>query len=296
MQKLLYFIFIFFFAVCFSENATHLQYQTNQPVILNSEFKIRSFANLPGLEMTTTGKQQLEAVLTIEPQDESNLPISTPPFDLTFILKSILIDLQANNEKIYFDTREENNNTSLYLSQVSKIVDRPIKLRVESSDPITLSSDDLNQITYELPVLKDVNPENLLQDIISYIFTLSGEDLTVGKKIDKKSAGLYSMPESLSYEISKIDNYHIYGIIKGDIDKRKFQLNKQIEINEKEKETPNVELSGSFVGKIKWNRDNALLFDLNIEYNYSALFQLGDQVWKMDFSMEVNNRSSLYNL
>lgn len=279
---------------CANEKKAHLQYLPTTPVNLNSEVTIEVNQSLPGLSLSTRGNQTIKAILSVN-GNQSDLPITHPPLDLTFILKHLKISLRANDEELTFDS--EDLESSFYLSQVSKMIERPIRLHFGEEFKLESGSGELQQTMRELPVLQEVNPGALLMDLFLHLFALGGEELTEGKVIERKFEGLDipSLPSKVEYTISSIDDYNIHVAMKGNIEKQSFSLSGKVQVNDKDDELVNVTLNGTMEGKGKWNRDNAMLYDLEMHYTYTAMFKLGEWEWMMNVGVTVHNHTKLKN-
>lgn len=289
---LIAFCIILPWSAAFAAKVARLQYLPNVPVYLSSRVGIDISQSFPGLSLATKGKQNIEAILSVK-GDQSTPPIIQAPFDLTLVLKSIKIDLHANDEDISFDSNEM--ASTLYLSQVSKIIDRPIQIHFGSGFEFEGSSEELLQVVNALPVFQEVNLENLLVELFLHLFALGGQELSEGQTIKKKlgNYGIPSIPSVVEYSITSIDDYNVYADIGGKIEKQKFQLNSLVQVNDKLKEIVGGTLSGTMHGKVKWNRDNAMLYELEMAYAYSAMFKLGEWEWMMNVALEVHNRTKM---
>lgn len=53
-----------------------------------------------------------------------------------------------------------------------------------------------------------------------------------------------------------------------------------------------VKLNGSVEGRGRWNRDNALLFEIEAHHAYTAMLSAGPLQWMAHFDMIVENRST----
>jgi hypothetical protein len=294
MRKAFLAVISFFipFSWGFAEKTANLHYLPNIPVHLNSEVTLDIRQTLPGLSLSTRGRQNISAVLVIS-SEQSDLPITRPPFDLTFVLKALKINLRANDKEISFDS--DQMESSLFLSQVSKMIDRPIRIYFGEDFKLESGSAELRRIVKELPLLQEIHPENLLVELFLHLFAPGGKELTEGQTFKRDLGGnaIPSMPNSVEYRITNIDDYSVYADISGEIEKREFQLQGLVKTEEKKEEVVGVRLSGMMNGKVKWNRDNALLYDLDVEYAYSAKFKLGEWEWVMNVALNVQNRTKL---
>lgn len=286
-------IFTLFFAGSLqAENKARLQYSPNLPVALTSTLSLVINQALPGLSLATKGTQELTAVLSLN-GGPSDTPQTKPPFDLMFILKGLKIDLRANDVAIIFDSSDK--ESSPFLKQLSRVLDTPVKIRVGEKLNIEMENSTLSQIMQTLPYLQEVHPEKLLADIFLHPFALAGEQLEEGKTYVRtfEEGAVTSLPASLSYTITAIDDYKVYADIDGKIEKKSLELSGKVRIDDKEQELVSLSLSGTLKGKGWWNRDNAMLNDVDLEYDYVAIFKLAEWDWRMNIRLHASNITKL---
>lgn len=274
-----------------AEKKARLHYTPDTPVYLESGIELEITQSLPGLSLATRGTQSIGANLTLN-TDHPGIPVTQGPADLSFVLKALKIDLKANDVELHFDSKD--TEPSLYLNQVSKMISRPIKIHLNENFQLDGAGPDLSRMARELPVLKEVGAECILFELLLHLFALGGEELAEGKEIQRTIGGCApsSLPPKIDYTITKIDDYNVYASFKGNIEKQKFQLLGEVKIDDQMQEFVNVTLSGSMEGKGRWNRDNAMLHELEALYTYSAMFKLGKWEWLMNVSVKVKNRTA----
>lgn len=275
----------------FASKQAHLQYLPNTPVHLHSTLAIDISQSLPGLSLSTKGEQIIDAEMRLS-HENTEMPLTVPPFSLSFVLKNVDINLQANDEDLIFKSGEI--GTSLYLNQLSKLVDRAIQLNFDESFTMDQYNEELHRAVKELPVLTEVNPESLLVELFLHLFAAGGQKLEVGQVIEKDLGPwtIPSLPQKVIYTITGIDDYNVYADVSGDVEKQKFELGGQVMLGELSKSI-GASLSGTLFGKIKWNRDNAMLYELNLQYAYVARFQLAKWEWLMNVNLDLHNRTKL---
>ncbi|ADI37629.1 hypothetical protein [Waddlia chondrophila] len=272
-----------------STKTASLRYLPNTPVHLASDLKLDISQSLPGLSLSTKGVQRLEADLTLR-NEQPEPSSSVLPLNLTFVLKKLSIDLQANDETLTF--RSDEAGTSLYLTQLSKLIDRPIQLKLDRHFQLSRDNEELRRAVSELPVLAEMNPDHLLVELFSSVFVPGNQELSVGQVIRKDLSDweIPSLPKEVVYTITKIDDYSVYAEICGEIEKKKFQLSGEVVIGGKG-ESVAAALSGLMEGKVKWNRDNAMLYELELNYSYSTRLQLASWDWLMNVSLNLHNKT-----
>lgn len=275
----------------FAVKTAHLHYRHGAPVHLTSDLKLDISQSLPGLSLSTKGSQLLEADLTLR-NEQSEYIDSAHSQKLTFVLKKLNIDLQANEENLIF--RSDEAGTSLYLTQLSKLIDRPIQLNLNEHFELSSDNNELRRAVSELPVLTEISPEHLLTELFLHLFAAGGEELYVGKVIQKNLADreIPALPKTITYTITKIDDYNVYADVEGSIEKRKFQLSGEVEVGNRV-EAVSATLSGTMAGKLRWNRDNAMLYHLELDYSYSTRLQLANWEWLMNVSLNLHNKTRL---
>ncbi len=275
----------------FAAQSAKLHYLPNIPVQLESELKIDITQSLPGLSLSTKGNQKFAADLTMQ-NFQSELPIAAPPFVLKFVLNHLDIALQANDEELNF--RSDKLGGSLYLNQLSNLIDHPVYLQFDKDFLLAADNVELRQAAAQLPVLSEINPANILAELFLHLFAAGGRDLYVGKVIEKDISEwqIPSLPKIVAYTISEIDDYNVYASISGSLEKQTLELDGKVNWGGSSKQVQ-ASLSGEMFGKIRWNRDNAMLYSLSLEYSYSARFQLAAQEWLMNVSLILQNQSKL---
>lgn len=283
---------LFSCAALSSEKTARLQYQPDLPVDLDSTLTLSVSQSLPGFSLSSRAKQNIEATLTVT-SDQSDLLLFHPPFDLTFILKSLKINLQANDAEMLFDSGQM--ESSLYLSQLSTIINRPIRIHFDTHFKMQSRSQDLHQMAEKLPVLQEIDPESLLVELFLHLFSLAGKELTVGQTFQKDLGDhpIPAIPQRIDYTITSIDDYTIQATMTGDIGKIKFQLKGLMPMELGQLEPVDVSVSGTMNGNIKWNRDNAMLYELEMSYDTSGMFKIGEWEWMMHVILDVHHRTKL---
>ncbi|MGA8164613.1 MAG: hypothetical protein WB791_06260 [Waddliaceae bacterium] len=293
--KTVFFLAVFFLVSCganSSERTAHLQYQPDLPVYLDSNLTLSLNQSLPGFSLSSRAKQTIGATLTLT-SGQTDLPLFHPPFDLTFLLKSIKIGLQANGAEMVFDS--DQMESSLYLSRLSKMIHRPIRIHFDRNFKMESRSHDLNQMVEELPLLQEIDPESLLVELFLHLFSLAGNELAVGQTIQKVLADhpIPAIPQRIDYTVTSIDDYAIEASVTGEIGKMAFQLSSLMPTESGASELVDVSVSGTMKGNIKWNRDNAMLYEMKMQYDSSGTFKIGEWEWMMHVIADLHHRTRL---
>lgn len=294
MKTFLVFICCLFTAngVYSAEKKAQLQYQPNLPVHLTSLLTLDFSQSLPGLSFTTKGKQTLEADLTLS-HGKERVSVIQPPFNLSVLLKGLRMDVQANDEKFSFDSSVRTG--SAYVNQLAELINRPIELSIGDEFLITHENPLLKKTIQSLPILQEIPIEGFLEELLFPLFAVAGKELLVGQVIERNfnGWGLASLPQKMVYTITEIDDYHVFATVEGEIKKHLFELQGKVETDEEEASSVKASLSGVVKGNVKWNRDNALLHSLVLEYSYVARFQLAEWEWLMHITLKLDNQTKL---
>lgn len=286
-----------------AEKTAYLQYQPNLPVHLTSTLTLDLSQSLPGLSLSTKGKQILEADLTLS-QEKEGLPVLQPPFNVAFLLKGICLDMEANGERFSFNSTEREG--SVYSNQLSELMNHPIVLQFGAGFVLNHQNESLKKMMRGLPLLQEIPLEGFLEELLSPLFAGAGRQLVIGQVIERElfpnnfSSGLGinhgdtpSLPRKVVYTITDIDDYHVFGALRGEIKKHFFELKGKMFSEEKDTVPITASLSGVVEGSVKWNRDNALLHSLQLEYSYVARFQWAEWEWLMHVSLKLENLTKL---
>lgn len=230
----------------------------------------------PGISMK--GEETLKGTLEII------TPAATmPSFDLKFVLGSLKIVLKANGEVLEFDS--EDQGSSIYLSQLAQMVEKEIVLHVDDRGQVAIKEGAPLLLEEQLPLLKMIQMDALLQEMFAHPFVLVGEELEEGKTYLRTfSKAEPPFPHELNYMITEIDEYQVKGEIAGSLEPRTLSF--------EQNDTLKAIVNGTVNGQVTWNRDNALLYAVALDYAYSAKFFLGKKEWLVAVDVHVEHRSS----
>lgn len=276
---LVYFVMGLLPFALFAATPIKLTYLPATPVLQTSELSIEIDESMPILHLASKAKQVLKMEVTAAAQPGATR-LTQPPIDLTVVLKDVFVDLFVNQEEAAFDPRVERSPTSL--KEISKLIDKPIHLKVNEQNAIIIAPNDLQTLKRELPALNDIGIELLFGELLQHHFALLGKELTIGAKFQEPFArdSASPLPETIDYEIVSITDKDVIASIKGNIKPKEFQLKSPIKFDDKE-EPILLSYSGSLKGEGTWNRQNAMLFQMKTDYTYLALLKAGPMQWKM---------------
>lgn len=253
-----------------------LRYQSNKPVAQTSQLEIRLNQSLPGFKLDARGNQTAQLQVTIE-AERTPSHLTKPPFDLLFVMNRFKLDLKANNDALSFDSQDP--DAKIGSLKISKLIDRPLKLHIGEKGFLQDHTGDVQKLIEELPYLKDLDIKGSLIELFQYPFSLAGKDLVIGYEYTQELPG-DSSAASIKYEITSITPNEIHAAIAGDIAPRKIKLRSPVVINKKREEVDLV-LTGTRKGSIIWQRDNALLYKLQVQHTYKGVVKVAGWDWVM---------------
>jgi hypothetical protein len=253
LQMQMKWLLLFFPALCFSQSYDFC-----------SEVNFSIKQSLPEFNLNAQGEQKVEAEIAFAEKD------------LLFSLKRLKVDLINNDEKISIDTKEP--HTSFYFSQVGKLIDKPIPLKLNDDFTLNESSAELFALIGQFPMLQEIHPVSFLKEMINPLTLFLEHKGKVGKK--------YSC-NNLEYQVVAIDGDQIEAVISGTIPQKKVILEKKITMDDGSFETVHLTLNGSIRGDGVWQR-GSLASEWSVVYTTTGIFQAGKKEWLMTTSTEVH--------
>lgn len=262
--------------------AAHLQYLPSVPVQCTSKLTLEIQESLPILNLTTKGNQILKLDMFLK-NESTQLPITKLPLSLNVTLKDIFLFLNVNGKELTFDPKGK--KVSIALIQLGQLIDKPMQLQIDTHGYLE-GSETFATLFKELPALKELSLQLLLNEIFFHQFALCGEELSVGTKIQKIpfAAPYHSLPLMISYEIVKINNQEISAKMHGKLEPKKLLFDVSSTINQ-DSQKIEMSFSGNLLGDISWNRNNAMIYTLNSSYDYLAEMKFGEMHWNMRLSL-----------
>jgi hypothetical protein len=272
--------------------AVHLQYLPAIPVQHTSKLILEIQESLPVLNLATKGNQVLKFDLSIK-KNEGSTPIIKLPLTLTLTLKDLFIFLNVNGQELSFDPKGE--KVSVPLIQLARLLDKPLQLNMDSSGRITDEADSFAKIFKLLPALKELSLESLLNEMFFHLFSLCGQELSVGAKVKKPTANTSSnsLPAFITYDIVEINDDEVVAKMQGVIERKKLVFEAPIAVNNETYKKVEMALSGDVQGHIAWKRSNAMLYTLNSSHHYLAELKLGDMQWTIQMTISQASSSAL---
>ena len=271
---------------CLMAAPVRLQFLPMVPVQQTSKLTMEVRESLPILNMSTKGSQVFKYDLVAKNRvpNAKNFQL---PGALTLVVKDMFVLLNVNGQEVTFDPRSENAPPSLM--QFSRLIDQPINLLVNSHGTLENGPETLDKIYKALPALRQMPLESFFNDMISELFSLYDEELTLGAKIEMQSATgpAFAIPATVIYEIVSITDKEIVAKITGTLEKKTMVLDKTIKGEGDRPQKVEMALTGTMKGTASWQRNNAMVHTLNCDYQYQAQLRSGNMRWTMQ--MIVSN-------
>lgn len=273
-----------FFIPCYAKASVRLQYLPAVPVQYTSKLILDIQESLPVLNLTTKGNQTLKFNLEVK-KEEDRLPLMQLPVTLILTVKDLFIFLNVNGEELTFDPRGE--KISIPLIQLSQLIDKPLLLTIDSRGNVIKDARTFSKLFQQLPALKELSIQDFFNEMLFHLFSLCGQELTMGEKIQRQTSFVSSspLPASIFYEISEINDQEIVARMKGAIEPRKIVFDNPIAVNNEKPKKVEMKLSGDLQGTMSWKRSNAMLYSLNSHYRYLAELKLGGMRWTMQITI-----------
>lgn len=281
-----------FLSFCCAANAAYLQYLPEISVHHTSKLSLEVQDPLPFLNLNTRGNQVVKFDLLLK-KNEKQSPLVKLPFDLTLTLKDLFIFLNVNGEELTFDPRGE--KISIPLIQLSQLIDKPLPFVIDSQGAVVDARDTFAKIFKLQPALKHLSLQEFLNEMFFHIFTLCGEDLTLGAKFQRTlPADLSSaFPSVINYEIVEIADREIFARMNSVMKPKTFKFDLGLEAGNEASKAVEMSLTGEMQGTISWMAGNAMLYTLNNHYRYVAELKLGGMQWTMQMTISHASSSTL---
>lgn len=270
-QKIIYLFIAAALGQCLHVQGVELLFLPNKTVFQESRLKLEVQQSLPIGKIHTAMEQDLAADVKLV--DRSNLPISRPPIHMIFTLKDLFVRLRANDKEVEYQVNKP--NTSLFLAEIRDMIDKPIKLDFDEEFHLLPDTPGLVQLSKELPILSQIHPQSLAEELFHYPFALAGQSLEVNRSYDIPFAkGVGLQPKVMTYTVTEINDEEIVAQMKGDIPSSTFDMQIEIPLGESMQDSIRLVMSGGVAGEVRWNRSNALIYALNTKTNYRGSYQI----------------------
>lgn len=263
------------------EKSVQLQYLPNTPVVQTSRLQMRMNDALPGFRLQGKVLQTVESIVTVM-EEHSELPLLQPPLDLTYILKKIDVEITANHVKGGFSS--EAPHRFLPLSQNISLIDRPIRLHIDSKLNIENENSDLNKLFSEFPALRDLHLEGFFLEWMQHLFALAGKEIVKGKsyKVALPAENL----NFFQYTITAITEQEIHADLQGLIEKNGHKLKGQLSLDGMKSSDVELSFKANVKGHIAWDYKNALICQLETQTVYTGILSIAESIWNLGMSLD----------
>lgn len=268
------FLSLFFVSTIFAEEIVHLEYLPERPVEQSSILDINIHNQLPGLKFNAAATQTLNALITIQEGP------SQPPFNMLFRLKGVEIAVKVNDRDTELFTG--NDPKTVQWAQVNRLKNRPLTLSVDETNLVSSHIEELKHLFRELPALQSVPIDLFLGEWFHPVFALAGKDLKVGKsyQVDTDLSGNKAV---LQYEIKSITDSAVLAHVTGKMAAKEQELTLLLPGN-----SARLLVEGNVNGDVLWNRDNALVCQATLYYQFQGQIHMADAEWPLH--LEIKNQ------
>lgn len=278
--------------VCPLAAETKLQFIPNIPVEQTVSIDVVMHQTLPSFKMEAVSKQDFKAILKI-PSEQSNVPITQGPVDLVFTLKDLNIDMKINDKTTIYHAKDPAQ--SVETIQISKIIDRPLRLELDDKFLLKKDNKDLEKILEELPQLNKINLNKVIEEMFVYLFAFANKNLKEGASytVNLPSELVPGMPVSITYTIDKIENDTVFASIAGVLSPVEKQIENKLKIGDEKEENVLLNMKGKIYGKGQWNVKNALIHHVETDFKASGKIKINSLEWPLSIKGKVNINSQL---
>ncbi len=267
--------------VAAAEAPVQLQYLPHVPVMQTHTLQAEMSDALPGYKLDGEAVQSLSAVVTLK-SDAPELPLTHPPFDLQFVLKDIHLELNANDVGIQVDSKTPHSPLA---AQSKELINHPITLHIRPDGSLDSSSAELQKLFADMPGVKDLHLEGIWYEWFLSIFALAGKELATGNLYAIETQG-GNLPKVLNYRITAIDEKEVKAELKGSLEAKVMKIEGLFALDGKQQGNIELNLSGMVQGNASWDRQNALLCQLNAHYIYTGVLKIGDSAWTLNLNLK----------
>lgn len=260
-----------------------LTFLPNKTVKQESTLTIELQQYLPSVRLNATMEQKLLADVKIV--DRSDLPVSRPPINMLFTLRDLSVHLSANDKEAEYEVNKP--STSLFLAEIHDMIDEPIKLRFDDQFRLMSDTPGLVQLSKELPILSQVHPQSLIEELFQHQFALAGRSLEQGKSYTIDFDDMVGVqPHSITYTVIDINDKEIIATMKGEIPTSSMNMEVEIPIGDVMHDVVRFVINGEFSGTVRWSRSNALQYTLDAVTSYHGVYKIAEWEWTMDLNIK----------
>ncbi len=249
-------------------DSVRLQYLANQPVLQTSTVHVELTHGDPHKTVPSIAHQEIQAKLTVTGDGQQQVALH-PPLDLNVVIESLKVGIDARGHSVSFDS--SNPEKSPLMSEVAKVIGRPVKVAVGANLAVESDSKDFVKLSRSLEQLGGFRTTNLLSELLQNLFALAGRDLHVGDEytIQLALGADHSVPMKITYKIANITDSEVRAVIHGGFDS--VEIHGDALAHKAEAKSPqHLQMSGEIDGKAVWSRKNALVYKTRIDYTYTG--------------------------
>lgn len=262
-----------------------LMYQGNTPVLHHIKTYVEIQQKLPGLNLLTGFEQTLDMeTVILEGVGTEDLK---PPLSLELTIRRLQVRVRGNGETALFDSYAD--HSSPHMAQLSRIVDRPIRLHLDENYQVDGPIEDMLELSKDFPLLTLLFSERFFTDTLSSLFALAGKELSTRQRIPL-SLSLGEVAPTVvpaTYEVSVANFKEVEAQIQGGIEEVEVIVDPSLTglefLSESGEEGygAHYTLSGHVSGKARWDRRHGMIHSLRLKHVYDALFKMGQLSWPM---------------
>ncbi len=238
------------------QDAIRLQYPLNQAVVQTSSLDIE----------ISQGNDEVPSIAHQEVRAKLAVTASNSPRQLEFTLQSLQVGVESEGNALQYDSTEPRN--SPLMTEIAKILNRPLKVVVDSNLKIGAESKEFLKFSQTLEHLGGFRATNLLSETLQNLFVLADKDIHEGETyhLDMALGADPNVKMEISYHIVAITDKEVRAEVSGGFD--------SVEIL---RFTPHsaerLFLEGNIRGKAVWSRKNALIYKTRIDYSYNGVLE-----------------------
>lgn len=289
-----FFIAFFFLLLSFTKveavelTSVALQYQPNVVVEQVSIIRLEIQQRLPGLNLNLKTEQKLEGEMQVV-SDQADMPVANAPFDLEFLPKRLVIQIDANDRLTVYDSAGRTSHP--YMAQLEYLMNNAMKVHLREDFTLDDSIEQLDAVGRDLPQIKSFIPAAMLTQTFDQIFALGGKNLATGHTHRKKIlfGDTHLFPLNVDYEVTAANFKEVQAELRGKLDTYRVKIGvvQKTQQGSDKKEPVDVilTLSGQVKGHISWDRRQALLCNMSIEHSFQGVMKAGNEEVPIAFTL-----------
>jgi hypothetical protein len=250
------------------EESLYLHYLPGQTAIQNNAITVDFLEN-------SQYKQAVESHFTFTSQ-QSDFPVFQGPMDAQYVFKKIKFEYLTPEENFSYDTENPalshmDSELAAHCTQLNQLINRPLMLHFNNDLKLENKTDAYQDLLSELPLIQ-IFPQDFFNDSFSHAFALAGQELKVGKTYQKVMHFAESItPYTVNYTILKITDEEVSALIFGEVEFQETESDFLVEEDVGEQPLKvEFHFKGKITGKGIWNRQNALIYQIDTISNFKG--------------------------